>query len=143
MCLDSAGIPANRMFTFHYVSILISSPRAVVIALSQVYIPLCLYFNSSARLHGRISLKFTFHYVSILISFVITPSEAVRKFTFHYVSILMVARSVHPPSLLPFTFHYVSILMCGGACHVYLSLMFTFHYVSILIDCFLDTPVKL
>ena len=55
----------------------------------DIYIPICFYFNISAKYFiAKISL-FTFQYVSILILFALIATESSVGFTFQYVSILI------------------------------------------------------
>ena len=98
-----------------------------------IYIPLCLYFNSSnfAKMSGTSS--FTFHYVSILISLICTKfnvNEDIyiplclyfnhKRFNFKryskfiYIPLCLyfnAQRILATPCPMTFTFHYVSILI--------------------------------
>ena len=79
----------------------------------DIYIPICFYFNISAKYFiAKISL-FTFQYVSILILFALIATESSVGFTFQYVSILISTQNHPHCRLTVFTFQYVSILMCG------------------------------
>ena len=55
------------IFTFHYVSILITLFFSLIASLDGIYIPLCLYFNPRIEAYMDAVETFTFHYVSILI----------------------------------------------------------------------------
>ena len=55
----------------------------------DIYIPLCLYFNSYYCVSAYYRRVFTFHYVSILIILLIKNLNTLSTFTFHYVSILI------------------------------------------------------
>ena len=78
----------------------------------NIYIPLCLYFNTGIKI----------------------PMPTIASFTFHYVSILIESPHLLLPSALKFTFHYVSILIQLASGISYKTPAFTFHYVSILIQ---------
>ena len=74
-----------------------------------LYIPLCLYYYTSAGVNtSRLSPFFTFHYVSI------TTAECLRRklklitFTFHYVSIT--TRTSQSPTLQSQFYHFLSTL---------------------------------
>ena len=56
---------------------------------TELYIPLCLYFNRRRICWTSSWNTFTFHYVSILIFITMTRKSVKTDFTFHYVSILM------------------------------------------------------
>ena len=76
-----------------------------------IYIPICFYFNISAKYFiAKISL-FTFQYVSILILFALIATESSVGFTFQYVSILISTQNHPHCRLTVFTFQYVSILI--------------------------------
>ena len=77
----------------------------------DIYIPICFYFNISAKYFiAKISL-FTFQYVSILISTQNHPHCRLTVFTFQYVSILISTQNHPHCRLTVFTFQYVSILI--------------------------------
>ena len=121
-------------FTFHYVSILITAGWYPVRLLKQLYIPLCLYYNVP-----RLSPQKQEHNLYIPLCLYFNFRSPVKNsvslsFTFHYVSILIFHTFSSRPLLSPFTFHYVSILM--KVRHLAKSVLssFTFHYVSILIQ---------
>ena len=77
----------------------------------MIYIPICFYFNISAKYFiAKISL-FTFQYVSILILFALIATESSVGFTFQYVSILISTQNHPHCRLTVFTFQYVSILI--------------------------------
>ena len=77
----------------------------------DIYIPICFYFNISAKYFiAKISL-FTFQYVSILILFALIATESSVGFTFQYVSILISTQNHPHCRLTVFTFQYVSILI--------------------------------
>ena len=77
----------------------------------DIYIPICFYFNISAKYYiAKISL-FTFQYVSILILFALIATESSVGFTFQYVSILISTQNHPHCRLTVFTFQYVSILI--------------------------------
>ena len=59
-----------------------------------VYIPLCLYFNKRGSTWSYYFDLFTFHYVSILIKYFCACIFKFLEFTFHYVSILIVNEPV-------------------------------------------------
>ena len=81
------------------------------ITLTEIYIPICFYFNISAKYFiAKISL-FTFQYVSILILFALIATESSVGFTFQYVSILISTQNHPHCRLTVFTFQYVSILI--------------------------------
>ena len=105
------AVMSPKGFTFHYVSILISGGKAGDQTGTEIYIPLCLYFNFFAKNNRVRHYKFTFHYVSILINHWDTNRQAVDLFTFHYVSILIPVPAPARCTPFSFTFHYVSILM--------------------------------
>ena len=77
-------------FTFHYVSILISGGKAGDQTGTEIYIPLCLYFNFFAKNNRVRHYKFTFHYVSILIRPPL-PRSASLLF-YHFLSTSSIAR---------------------------------------------------
>ena len=77
----------------------------------DIYIPICFYFNISAKYFiAKISL-FTFQYVSILILFALIATESSVGFTFQNVSILISTQNHPHCRLTVFTFQYVSILI--------------------------------
>ena len=125
-------------------------------AFTELYIPLCLYFNPKKRIFVPIAHSFTFHYVSILICPCFTNAIVCSSFTFHYVSILINGNILcccgssvlYIPLCLYFnsiaecfrsrrnyfTFHYVSILIITEVLSKMKASLFTFHYVSILME---------
>ena len=99
----------------------------------DIYIPICFYFNISAKYFiAKISL-FTFQYVSILILFALIATESSVGFTFQYVSILISTQNHPHCRLTVFTFQYVSILINKQLAEIVTEYLFTFQYVSILI----------
>ena len=78
------------IFTFHYVSILISMLGSVDALSTLLYIPLCLYFNQVRLVVATFSEDFTFHYVSILIRPPL-PRSASLLF-YHFLSTSSIAR---------------------------------------------------
>ena len=103
-----------------------------------LYIPLCLYFNCSTNVIPDCTITFTFHYVSILIK----RRRTIDYFPyFLYIPLCLYfnvwcyaagSGSIH------FTFHYVSILIQNLPERQTAQNPFTFHYVSILICSFSD-----
>ena len=59
------------------------------ITLTEIYIPICFYFNEDQNKEVSKLLLFTFQYVSILIEFTNSNIVTVAAFTFQYVSILI------------------------------------------------------
>ena len=77
--------------------------------ISNIYIPLCIYFNKDVFSKGGEVFRFTFHYVSISTdSFGHWEMDCV-VFTFHYVSISTASIKNEGGAADKFTFHYVSI----------------------------------
>ena len=74
--------------------------------LKRLYIPLCLYFNSTSVTSSNLAPSFTFHYVSILILSSYLLHKALPYFTFHYVSILI--RPPLPRSASLLFYHFLS-----------------------------------
>ena len=77
------------LFTFQYVSILMSMAANLENPKSYIYIPICFYFNIGSYRFRIKTDKFTFQYVSILIPFFEKHTRRVLSFTFQYVSILI------------------------------------------------------
>ena len=59
------------------------------ITLTEIYIPICFYFNLVPLSYCNPPFQFTFQYVSILIEFTNSNIVTVAAFTFQYVSILI------------------------------------------------------
>ena len=122
---------------------------------SQLYIPLCLYFNGStpsswppsSRLYIPLCLYFNtlliqsfllYYLLYIPLCLYFSEERDLRYkvsslFTFHYVSILILYVPGLRYSFLSFTFHYVSILMpqlrrwCHKCCLLYIPLCLYFN----------------
>ena len=60
------------------------------ITLTEIYIPICFYFNPFTLYLVAFSKIFTFQYVSILITLSPQSTDNTYTFTFQYVSILII-----------------------------------------------------
>ena len=77
----------------------------------QLYIPLCLYFNSGTTISVRRFSSFTFHYVSILMNSLSDHRAPVECL---YIPLCLYFNESFLPcidKIIDFTFHYVSILI--------------------------------
>ena len=85
----------------------------------DIYIPICFYFNISAKYFiAKISL-FTFQYVSILISTQNHPHCRLTVFTFQYVSIL-----IHRPNSRFFSTLFPHFLLTSQSLQIFYHISF-------------------
>ena len=142
-------------FTFHYVSILMRQRSRTVQRSGQLYIPLCLYFNTGIRTSSHRSKRlyiplclyfnrsdtgsdadddyFTFHYVSILI---FIPQEVQRSVLQLYIPLCLYFNMPSCSASSTAVFLYIPLCLYFNQTRALLQINrqdFTFHYVSILI----------
>ena len=102
----------------------------------DIYIPLCIYFNTQSRKSSTKVLVFTFHYVSISTFGFDFMRISWRTFTFHYVSIStrrisIMIRSI--PIYIPLCIYFNRSVttFVYGCSHIYIPLCIYFNLIAL------------
>ena len=89
------------------------------ITLTEIYIPICFYFNAVAAPAPVAAIIFTFHYVSILMNKFRNKKIFTKEFTFQYVSIL-----IHRPNSRFFSTLFPHFLLTSQSLQIFYHISF-------------------